>query len=184
MCCVYPEKSLSTYIQGLFSLSRSLRQSFARATGRTLEFLFSVSIKTKSTLKAIHAVFSSVLCPVLPRQVVYLATHKGKKCAVKTLRSGASEEDKAEYIRESEAILSFDHESIVGCVGVAVQQRPWLLVLEFVAHRDLKKVLTNIKANDLTLNAKEIATLCVNVCRGMEYMCVSRTWVIPLLKGT
>jgi hypothetical protein len=64
---------------------------------------------------------------------VYLALQSGQQeRAVKMLRGGASLEDKAEFLRESEIMLAIgQHENIIGFVGVSVLQRPWLVVLEF-----------------------------------------------------
>lgn len=57
--------------------------------------------------------------------------------AVKCLRQGASDADKEEFVREAEACLKFDHENVCVCIGVAVQQRPWLIVLEFIEVGDV-----------------------------------------------
>ena len=52
--------------------------------------------------------------------------------AVKILRSGASEGDRAEFLREAETMQAIGtHRNIVGFFGVCVAQRPWLVVLEF-----------------------------------------------------
>ncbi len=52
--------------------------------------------------------------------------------AVKMLRNSATTADKTEFLREAETMLEFDHPNLVRLVGVAVQQRPWLTVIEYM----------------------------------------------------
>lgn len=40
-----------------------------------------------------------------------------------------------EFLKEAESMISLSHPNIVQLVGVAVQQRPWLTVLEFIEVR-------------------------------------------------
>ena len=40
-----------------------------------------------------------------------------------------------EFLRESEIMLNFNHINLVRLIGVAVQQRPWLCVLEYMEVR-------------------------------------------------
>ena len=77
---------------------------------------------------------------------VYLATQKAKSKktgkpvdvprAVKTLKTGgATEADKNEFLREAMIMLAVGkHSNVVRMVGVAVQQAPWLVVLEFMRY--------------------------------------------------
>ena len=41
-------------------------------------------------------------------------------------------EDRTEFLRESEIMLDLNHPNLLRLVGVAVQQRPWLSVLEYM----------------------------------------------------
>ncbi len=41
----------------------------------------------------------------------------------------------AEFLREAEIMLEFNHPNLVQLIGVAVQQRPWLSVLEYMKVR-------------------------------------------------
>lgn len=38
----------------------------------------------------------------------------------------------SEFLREAEIMLHFNHPNLVTLIGVAVQQRPWLCVLEYM----------------------------------------------------
>ena len=67
---------------------------------------------------------------------VYLATLKGeKKVAVKMLRKTATSSEKDEFIEEAEIMLELEHENLVALVGVCIQQRPWLVVIEYMKVR-------------------------------------------------
>ena len=75
---------------------------------------------------------------------------EGVKRAVKTLLGNASEANRDEFVHEAEAstrnmccssanvvtfaqmMLQISHENCVALIGVAVQQRPWLMVLEYL----------------------------------------------------
>jgi hypothetical protein len=47
-------------------------------------------------------------------------------------------------------MLDFDHENVTCIVGVAVQQPPWLTVLEFMEHGDLRDVVMSAVGAQLT----------------------------------
>lgn len=53
------------------------------------------------------------------------------KRAVKILKGSASTADRSEFLHEAEMMLDMIHPNLAKLVGVAVQQRPWLTVIEF-----------------------------------------------------
>jgi hypothetical protein len=58
-----------------------------------------------------------------------------------------------------EAVINLrvgDHDNVVRLIGVAVQQAPWLVVLEFVQFGDLRAVLQALKENGTDLHTGEI----------------------------
>lgn len=61
--------------------------------------------------------------------------------AVKLLRNTATGADKAEFLREAETMLELQHPNLVRLVGVAVQQRPWLTVLEYMTVRIMARIV-------------------------------------------
>lgn len=61
--------------------------------------------------------------------------------AVKLLRGGASEENKALFLREMNVTAQLRHANIVCMVGIAVIRRPWLAVLEFMQYGDLRAAM-------------------------------------------
>jgi serine/threonine protein kinase len=57
--------------------------------------------------------------------------------AVKILASTSSLKDRTAFIDEAEVMDKLDHRNLVRLIGVAMQQRPWLSVIEFCPFGDL-----------------------------------------------
>jgi hypothetical protein len=55
-------------------------------------------------------------------------------------------------------------------VGITVQQRPWLCVLEFMQFGDLRAVLKAADERNLSLFAREYMTMALQVTKGMEFI--------------
>nr|BAG55496.1 protein tyrosine kinase [Monosiga ovata] len=109
---------------------------------------------------------------------VYLANWNLKDnksvVAVKMLRNGASISDKGEFLREAETMASLTHENLVRMVGVAVQQRPWLCVLECMQYGDVRDVLQTCKEKSIALTRLEQLIYAVQIADGMAYMAENR----------
>eukprot|EP00050_Salpingoeca_kvevrii_P007735 m.298238 g.298238 ORF g.298238 m.298238 type:complete len:1104 (-) comp13814_c0_seq1:278-3589(-) len=110
---------------------------------------------------------------------VYLATQivPGKtgntetvKRAVKTLRGQASDADRDEFVHEAEIMLKIKHRNLVNLIGVAVQQRPWLMVLEFLQYGDLQNVLKGCKAKGITLTPAEQLLFATQPASALAYL--------------
>eukprot|EP00039_Didymoeca_costata_P010634 m.143760 g.143760 ORF g.143760 m.143760 type:complete len:780 (+) comp14905_c0_seq3:253-2592(+) len=95
--------------------------------------------------------------------------------AVKMMKSAATQKVKNEYIREAITMLKVgDHENIVRMVGVAVQQAPWLVVLEFVQFGDLRAVLQAYKENSMELTITEMLSLMRQLVAGCVHISSKR----------
>lgn len=109
---------------------------------------------------------------------VYLASQKvdggNVRRAVKMLRGGASEADRKVFIRETQFMRHMKHENLVHLVGVAMQQKPWLMVLEYCQFGDLKGLLSGCRSRKLVLNYSEQLSLASQVAAGMQYMAERR----------
>lgn len=105
---------------------------------------------------------------------VYAATIKDKKVAVKTVRLAASEDDKEDFVREAEVMLELKSEGLVQLLGVAVQQRPWLCVIEFMKYGDLKDVLQTCKERNFEVSLWEQLKILIQVCKGLAFMAQRR----------
>ena len=76
--------------------------------------------------------------------------------AVKMLKGEADKKAKEEFMRECNMMLDIgEHPNVVQMVGVAVQQVPWLCVLEFQPFGDLREVVMGAKAKGVQLTVKE-----------------------------
>eukprot|EP00039_Didymoeca_costata_P010529 m.141794 g.141794 ORF g.141794 m.141794 type:complete len:813 (+) comp14863_c0_seq1:208-2646(+) len=105
---------------------------------------------------------------------VYLAkrNNNGQEelCAVKLLKDVKSEADRHEFVHEAEVMLETEHKNCMGMHGVAVQQKPWLMVLQFMEYGDLRTLLMAAKAKHVTLTLEEFLNLSTECCRGMAYL--------------
>jgi serine/threonine protein kinase len=108
------------------------------------------------------------------------STKLGKKNrAVKMLKADANKDAKAEFIRECQMMVKCDgHENLVRMVGVAVQQAPWLCVLEYMDYGDLRSVLKAADDKGLKLDpgdqiyvSKQLASGCAWIAKcGLIHM--------------
>ncbi|XP_059047400.1 uncharacterized protein LOC131842852, partial [Achroia grisella] len=61
--------------------------------------------------------------------------------AVKTLKAGATTEEKLDFLSEAEAMKRFDHKNIIRLLGVVTKTEPVCTVMEFMLYGDLKNYL-------------------------------------------
>eukprot|EP00051_Salpingoeca_urceolata_P028189 m.485515 g.485515 ORF g.485515 m.485515 type:complete len:765 (-) comp23861_c0_seq1:79-2373(-) len=106
---------------------------------------------------------------------VYLAEYSPQgsspmPVAVKMLRRSASDSDRSEFLRESEVMLELQHPSLVRLLGVAIQQRPWLCVIEYMNYGDLRAVVQTCQEKGLRLSLREQIQLLLNVVKGLVYI--------------
>jgi len=96
--------------------------------------------------------------------------------AVKMLKGAATPEAKEEFMKEAETMLHFDHDNVTTIQGVAVQQAPWLYVLEYCLYGDLRQVLLSCKARRFKVKQLELLYLCEGLAKGMEHV-VSKGYI-------
>lgn len=97
------------------------------------------------------------------------------KRAVKMLKNNARREDKTEFLREAGTMLTLgDHENLVKMVGVAVQQAPWLAVLEFCQYGDLRDVVKTALGKGIKLEVGEQVSFSYQLACGCAHMAKHR----------
>lgn len=97
--------------------------------------------------------------------------------AVKTLKSGASTEDRIDFLAEAEAMKKFNHKNIIKLLGVCLQKEPIYTIMEFMLYGDLKTFLlarrnmVNEKITDESdISSKRLTMYAMDVARGLAYL--------------
>jgi len=90
--------------------------------------------------------------------------------AVKMLKGVANAAAKKEFFDEANVMLMFDHPNVTNIMGVAVQQAPWLYVLEYAMYGDVRGVLKGCLQKRIVLHAGEMIHMCLGTSRGMEHL--------------
>lgn len=98
-----------------------------------------------------------------------------KPVAVKLLRGGVNTAVKADFLREAAIMAELQHANTCRLLGVCIQQRPWLCVLEFVQYGDLREVLHALRDRKKDLTCAERLSLAVQISAGMNYVSVKCT---------
>ncbi|KAM9424620.1 tyrosine-protein kinase Mer isoform 3-T3 [Pholidichthys leucotaenia] len=101
------------------------------------------------------------------------------KVAVKTMRVGIhSQEDLHEFLREAEIMKNFDHENVVGLLGVTLQREQDstlpvpLVILPYMKHGDLRRFLIAIRYGDIPMFVphQSLLRFMIDIASGMDYL--------------
>ncbi|XP_055602255.1 proto-oncogene tyrosine-protein kinase ROS isoform X2 [Uranotaenia lowii] len=95
------------------------------------------------------------------------------RVAIKTLRKGATEQEKAEFLQEAHLMSNFKHKHILKLIGVCLDLDSLYIIMELMQGGDLLSYLrtnrpTPGKASSLTL--LDLITMCVDVATGCRYL--------------
>ncbi|OXU31361.1 hypothetical protein TSAR_014934 [Trichomalopsis sarcophagae] len=94
--------------------------------------------------------------------------------AVKTLRKGASAQEKSEFIQEAKLMSHFQHKHVLRLLGVCLDTDPPLLLLELMAGGDLLSYLRTSRAlkptDPAALRLQDLLSMCEDVARGCRYL--------------
>ncbi|XP_055386456.1 atrial natriuretic peptide receptor 2-like isoform X2 [Condylostylus longicornis] len=97
--------------------------------------------------------------------------------AVKTLKVGASTEDRLDFLCEAEAMKRFDHKNIIKLIGVCLQSEPMYTIMEFMLYGDLRNFLLarrNLVDGKITdesdISPKRLSMYALDVARGLSYL--------------
>ena len=89
--------------------------------------------------------------------------------AVKVIADGDASQD-AMFLAEAAIQAPLDHPNVLRLVGVSMDQRPWLAVLELAEFGDVRSFLKTLKKSDFDLRAAEQVHLAAQVAYGLEYL--------------
>ncbi|XP_053715332.1 tyrosine-protein kinase Tec [Synchiropus splendidus] len=87
------------------------------------------------------------------------------KVAIKAIREGAMYEE--DFAEEARVMMRLCHPKLVQLYGVCLQQRPLLIVTEFVEKGCL---LNFLRQRGRSLNDNWLLSMCQDICEGMEYL--------------
>lgn len=98
--------------------------------------------------------------------------------AVKTLKIGATIEEKLDFLSEAEMMKKFDHKNIVQLVGVCTSGEPVYTVMEFMLYGDLKtyllgrRHLVNHRDREKSdeVSDQRLTNIALDVARGLSYL--------------
>uniref|UniRef100_T1HB35 Tyrosine-protein kinase receptor n=1 Tax=Rhodnius prolixus TaxID=13249 RepID=T1HB35_RHOPR len=95
------------------------------------------------------------------------------KVAVKTLRKGANENEKAEFLKEAQLMSNFKHAHILQLLGVCLDNDPNFIIMELMEGGDLLSYLRAsrpIGKAEIRLTLLDLVAMCVDVARGCCYL--------------
>ncbi|XP_076645581.1 receptor protein-tyrosine kinase sevenless isoform X2 [Halictus rubicundus] len=94
--------------------------------------------------------------------------------AIKTLRKGASAQEKTEFLQEARLMSHFRHKHVLRLLGVCLDTDPPLLVLELMEAGDLLSYLRASRSLQTTdphaLRLQDLLAMCEDVARGCRYL--------------
>ncbi|XP_042893267.1 proto-oncogene tyrosine-protein kinase ROS-like [Penaeus japonicus] len=92
------------------------------------------------------------------------------KVAIKTLRKGATEAEKAEFLKEAQLMSHFQHEHILRLLAVCTDHDPFFLILELMEGGDLLSYLRTSRGAECGLTLADLVAMCVDVAKGCVYL--------------
>ncbi|KAK6636659.1 hypothetical protein RUM43_010321 [Polyplax serrata] len=97
----------------------------------------------------------------------------GTRVAIKALRKGATEQEKAEFLKEAQLMSHFKHEHILQLVGVCLDNDPNYILMELMEGGDLLSYLRTNRPLMNTVNSiklQDLLEICVDVTKGCRYL--------------
>ncbi|NWS52624.1 ROS1 kinase, partial [Chunga burmeisteri] len=95
------------------------------------------------------------------------------KVAVKTLKKGATDHEKSEFLKEAHFMSKFDHPHILKLLGVCLLNEPQYLILELMEGGDLLSYLRGARKQKLQnplLTVADLLDICLDICKGCVYL--------------
>ncbi|OXB76494.1 UNVERIFIED_CONTAM: hypothetical protein H355_014538 [Colinus virginianus] len=95
------------------------------------------------------------------------------KVAVKTLKRGATDQEKSEFLKEAHLMSKFDHPHILKLLGVCLLNEPQYLILELMEGGDLLSYLRGARKQKFQsplLTLTDLLDICLDICKGCVYL--------------
>ncbi|XP_055536181.1 proto-oncogene tyrosine-protein kinase ROS isoform X2 [Wyeomyia smithii] len=95
------------------------------------------------------------------------------RVAIKTLRKGATEQEKAEFLQEAHLMSNFKHKHILKLIGICLDLDSLYIIMELMRGGDLLSYLRSNRptpGNPSPLTLLDLITMCVDVATGCRYL--------------
>ncbi|XP_044740104.1 proto-oncogene tyrosine-protein kinase ROS [Chrysoperla carnea] len=95
------------------------------------------------------------------------------RVAVKTLRKGASPQERSEFLREAQLMAHFKHKHILRLLGVCRDNDPHFIIMELMQAGDLLSYLRSSRPlldTSQALTLRDLIEMCVDVSKGCCYL--------------
>ncbi|CAH1989756.1 unnamed protein product [Acanthoscelides obtectus] len=101
------------------------------------------------------------------------------RCAIKTVNEHATNRERLEFLNEASVMKAFDTTHVVRLLGVVSQGQPTLVIMELMAHGDLKSYLRSHRPDAENYNPelikqpptlKQILQMAIEIADGMAYL--------------
>uniref|UniRef100_A0AAY4AQC0 Tyrosine-protein kinase receptor n=1 Tax=Denticeps clupeoides TaxID=299321 RepID=A0AAY4AQC0_9TELE len=92
-----------------------------------------------------------------------------KRVAVKTLKKGATDNEKMDFLKEAHLMSQFDHPNILRLLGVCLENEPQYLILELMEGGDLRSYLRGARpsaTHGALLDLADLLNISLDVARG------------------
>lgn len=98
--------------------------------------------------------------------------------AVKTLRMGASTDEKIDFLSEADIMRNFDHTNIIKLLGVIMDSEPLYVIMEFMLYGDVKTyllarrhlVFQNNALESNEISSERLTSMALDIARGLSYL--------------
>ncbi|XP_076304800.1 proto-oncogene tyrosine-protein kinase ROS-like [Tachypleus tridentatus] len=96
------------------------------------------------------------------------------KVAIKTLRKGATNHEKTEFMKEAKLMSNFKHDHILSLLGVCLDNNPNFIILELMEGGDLLSYLRSSRNASVfglqPLTLDDLLNICADVAKGCVYL--------------
>ncbi|XP_022257171.1 proto-oncogene tyrosine-protein kinase ROS-like [Limulus polyphemus] len=96
------------------------------------------------------------------------------KVAIKTLRKGATNHEKSEFMKEAKLMCNFKHDHILSLLGVCLDNNPNFIILELMEGGDLLSYLRSSRNASVfglqPLTLDDLLNICADVAKGCVYL--------------
>lgn len=105
--------------------------------------------------------------------VVNVGSESEIRVAIKTLRKGATDQEKAEFLQEAQLMSNFQHEHILRLIGVCLDKDSLYIIMELMQGGDLLSYLRQCRpSTDMpsSLRLIDLVSMCEDVAAGCRYL--------------